>query len=469
MGTPNCIYVRGGWLVTVNSDRFLMKNSGVLIEDDIIAEIDKVENLDPLYKGKCDIEIDATRSIIMPGLINTHVHLAQGIMRGCAEYLRLHDWLKNVVWPIQNSMKEREAVASAKLVISEMLKSGVTTFLEIMMLPNYGVDSIMEFVLKSGIRAAIARHVSPFSHVGNLGGMWEDRADSIRDLKRLHHRYHNYDDRVWVWISPRTLMKYTQEVDQISFFKEISELAKSLNTGITMHFVETEEERAFVLKEFKRKPVEFLQVTNMLGKNVTLVHSIWLDYDEIELLSRTRTNVSHNPCSNMKLASGVAKIPEMIRLGVNVALGTDGGPSNNSYDLLREMKHAALLQSITHRDPAIVRAEDIVEMATINGARALMIDHLVGSIEVGKRADVIVIDYWQPHLMPMNNPVSHLVYSASGHDVKHVIINGRLVVYDREIQTFNEEEVLLEAERASRNLFDRIDICSMPSTTWKIL
>ncbi|MEM3924122.1 MAG: amidohydrolase [Zestosphaera sp.] len=469
MKDPDCIYIRGGWVITVSSNSYLMKNSGVFIENGIITEIGKVESLDSKYKGKCDIEIDATRSIVMPGLINTHVHLAQGIMRGCAEYLRLHDWLRNVIWPLQNSMKEQEAIASAKLVISEMLKSGITTFLETMMLPNYGIDNIIEFILKSGIRAALSRHISPFSLASDQGGMWEDKNNSVNDLKRLYYKYHGQDDRVWVWISPRTIIKYAQEVDQVSYLKDISSLARELNTGITMHFVETEEERTLILREFKRKPIELLQLTGMLGKNVTLVHSIWLDHEEIELLARTRTNVSYNPCSNMKLASGVAKIPEMIKLGVNVSLGTDGGPSNNTYDLLREMKHAVLLQSIAYMNPAVIRAEDVIEMATINGAKALMIDHLVGSIEVGKKADIIIIDYWQPHLIPMNNPVSHIVYCASGHDVKHVIINGKLIVHNKKIQTINEEEILKEAEKAFESLSSRAGVCREVETWWHII
>ncbi|MEM1797243.1 MAG: amidohydrolase family protein, partial [Zestosphaera sp.] len=190
--------------------------------------------------------------------------------------------------------------------------------------------------------------------------------------------------------------------------REVAEISKELKTGVNIHFSEVEEDVKASLLNYGVRPTFVLEKVGLLNRNVVLNHGVWVDEDEMRLIARTRTNVSYNPCSNMKLASGVAKIPEMIKLGVNVSLGTDGGPSNNTYDLLREMKHAVLLQSIAYMNPAVIRAEDVIEMATINGAKALMIDHLVGSIEVGKKADIIIIDYWQPHLIPMNNPVSHI-------------------------------------------------------------
>jgi len=171
----------------------------------------------------------------------------------------------------------------------------------------------------------------------------------------------------------------------------------------------------------------------------------------------------------MKLGSGAAKIREMLDHGVNVALGTDGGPSNNDYDLLREMKHAALLQTLRKLDPMAIRAEEVLEMATINGARALMIDNMVGSIEKGKRADIIVVDYWQPHLRPLNNPIAHLVFSATGLDVKHSIIDGKLVMYNREILTFNVDKVLEEADKAAYELYSRTGICKEPDIIWPVI
>ena len=170
----------------------------------------------------------------------------------------------------------------------------------------------------------------------------------------------------------------------------------------------------------------------------------------------------------MKLASGAARISDMLKAGVNVALGTDGGPSNNDYDLLREMKHAALLQPLRTLDAKAIRVEQVLEMATINGAKALMIDHMVGSIEPGKRADIIVIDFNKPHLKPFNNPLSHLVYSATGYDVKHTIIDGKLVMFNGKVLTLNEEEILKEADKAAYSLYERAGLCREPETIWPI-
>jgi len=294
-------------------------------------------------------------------------------------------------------------------------------------------------------------------------GLVETGEYSVNDTVRLIKKYHGWDNRIWVWFGPRT-----PGAVSIELYREVVAKARELNTGITMHLSEVREDVEYTMKNFNKKPVEFANWLGLTGRNVVLVHVVWVEDSEIELLAKTQTNVSHNPSSNMKLASGAARISEMLKYGVNVTLGTDGGPSNNSYDLMREMKHAALLQPLRTLKPDAIRAEDILEMATIRGARALMIDHLVGSIEKGKRADIIIVDYWQPHLHPQNNPVSHLVYAASGYDVKHSIIDGKLVMFNRKVLTMNEEEVIVEAEKAAQSLYERAGLCITPDLKWPI-
>jgi len=281
---------------------------------------------------------------------------------------------------------------------------------------------------------------------------------------RLYNKYHGWDNRIWIWFGPRTPGAVSQEL-----YRMIGEKARELKTGVTMHLAEIRDDREYMLKRFNKKPVEFVHSLGLTGSNVVLVHVIWVDRDEIKILAETGTSVSHNPSSNAKLGSGVAPISEMIRSGVNVTLGTDGGPSNNSYDLVREMKIAILLQSVSHMDPSIIRAENLLEMATINGAKALMIDHMVGSIEVGKKADIIVVDGFKPHMRPLNNPVSHMVYAASGSDVKHTIVDGKLVMYNREILTFDEHKVLENAEKMAYRLYERSGVCREPDIAWPVL
>lgn len=395
------IYIRGGWILTLDSKRRIIKDGAVAISDGIIVDVGKRDQLDPTYKSFSDIVIEADRNIVMPGLVNTHVHLAQGLIRHCADYLPLIKWLKERVWPLQGNYKPEEALASAKLVVVEMLKSGTTTFLETGLVGRYGPDKIIEFLLDTGIRAAVARHVMDLKGYAleeNIlhEGLVEPGDTSFKDTIRLYHKYHGLNNRIWIWFGPRTPGAVSLEL-----YRKISEKARELNTGITMHLAEVREDVEYTIKSFGKKPVEFSHWLGLTGRNVVLVHVVWVDDNEIRLLAETGTSVSHNPSSNMKLASGGARISEMVKAGVNVSLGTDGGPSNNTYDLMREMKHAALLQPLRTLDAGAIRAENIVEMATINGAKALMIDNLVGSIEKGKRADLIILDYWVPHLHPL--------------------------------------------------------------------
>ncbi|ADV65245.1 amidohydrolase family protein [Desulfurococcus mucosus] len=463
------IYVRGGWIITMDSSRRIIRDGAVAVEDGVIRAVGKRDVLDKDYLHYSDIVINAERDIVMPGLINTHVHLAQGLLRACADYLPLIPWLKERVWPLQGNYKPEEALASAKLVVLEMIKTGTTGFLETGLVGRYGIDNIVEFIHGSGIRAAIARHVMDlkgYALEDNIlhEGLVEPGDTSFKDTLRLHSKYHGWDGRIWIWFGPRTPGAVSVEL-----YRRISEKARELKTGVTMHLAEVREDVEYTSKVFGKKPVEFAHWVGLTGPNTVLVHVVWVSDEEIRILGETGTTVSHNPSSNMKLASGAARIAEMLSHRVNVALGTDGGPSNNTYDLVREMKHAALLQPLRTLRADAIRAEQVLEMATLNGARALMIDNMVGSIEVGKRADIIVVDYWSPHLHPLNNPVSHLVYAASGSDVKHSIIDGRLVMFERRILTFKEEDVIEEAEKAAWNLYTRAGICREPDVSWPLV
>ncbi len=462
------IYIRGGWVVTMDRERRIIRDGSVAVEDGVIIDVGKREQLDEKYRRYADVLISAERDIVMPGLVNTHVHLAQGLLRACADYLPLIEWLRDRVWPLQGNYTKREALASAKLVVLEMIKTGTTSFLETGLVGRYGPDEIIEMIHSTGLRAAVARHVMDLKGYATQDnilheGLVESGDYSLKDTVRLIEKYHGWDNRIWVWFGPRTPGAVSTEL-----YREIAARARELKTGITMHLAEVREDVEYTVRNFSKKPVEFAHWLGLTGRNVVLVHVVWVEDSEIRLLSETETSVSHNPSSNMKLASGAARVSDMLRMSVNVALGTDGGPSNNSYDLIREMKHAALLQSLRTLRADAIRAEDVLEMATIRGARALMIDHLAGSIERGKRADIIVVDYWQPHLHPLNNPVSHLVYAASGYDVKHSIVDGRVVMFNRRVLTLSEEEILEEAERAAWSLYERAGVCKSPDLKWPI-
>ena len=238
-----------------------------------------------------------------------------------------------------------------------------------------------------------------------------------------------------------------------------------MRTGVTMHLNEVREDAEYAKREFGKSPAEFMNEVGLVDSNVVYAHGVWLTEPEWNILAKKGATVAHCPSSNMKLASGIAKIPEMIRGGVNVGLGCDGGPSNNSYDMIREMKLASLAQKARLLDPLALTAETVLEMATINGAKALGLEQELGSIELGKKADVVLVSLKKPHLTPSFNPVSHLVYAAEGSDVDTVIIDGKIVMENRIVKTFDEEDVLKEANRRSETLLRRAGLEISPKWT----
>ena len=463
------LYVRGKFVITMDKERRVIKDGCVAIEDGRIIAVGKCEELDKDFKGRAKEVIDEPRSIVMPGLIDTHVHMVQGMLKACANYLRLIPWLTKRVWPLQGNMTEEDALAAASLTVLEMIKTGTTTFLETGMVGRYGPDRIIEMVHDSGLRAAIARHVMDMTGYASEEnalhpGLVESGEQSMGDTIRLYNKYHGWDGRIFIWFGPRT-----PGAVSIELFREISAKARELKTGITMHLAEVPEDVEYMTKEFGRKPVEFAHWVGLTGDNVVLVHVVWVSDDEISLLARTGTHVSHNPSSNSKLGSGIARVADMLKAGVNVTLGCDGGPSNDNYDMIEEMKIAALLQPAVKHDASVIRAEDVLEMATVRGAKALGLEREVGSIEVGKKADIIVVNYWDPKLMPLNDPVSHLVYAAHGDDVKHVIVDGKVIMRDRKVLTMDEDKVLENVQKHARELFERAGVCVEPDLRWPIV
>ncbi|MEO3993553.1 MAG: amidohydrolase [Desulfurococcaceae archaeon TW002] len=463
------VYVRGKFVITMNKRREVLKDGCVAIEDGEIIAVGKCSDLDKDFKGKATEEINADKHIVMPGLINTHVHLVQGMLKACANYKRLISWLKECVWPLQGNMTQEEALASATLTILELVKSGTTTFLETGLVGRYGPDNIIDTILKSGLRAAVARHVMDMSgyalEKGALHeGLVEDGETSMSDTLRLYNKYHGREGRIYVWFGPRTPGAVSVEL-----YREIAAKAKELKTGITMHLAEVREDVEYTTKTFNMKPVDFIKWLGLTGPNVVLVHVVWVTDEEIKTLAETKTNVSHNPSSNGKLGSGIARVSDMLRAGVNVTLGTDGGPSNDNYDLIEEMHIATILQNAYKGDPEALRAEDVLEMATLRGAEALGLSSKVGSIEVGKRADLIIIKYWDPKLMPMNDPISHMVFAANSSHVQDVIVDGKIIMRNRNVLTLDEDKVLREVELRSSELFSRTGICIEPNIRFPLI
>jgi cytosine/adenosine deaminase-related metal-dependent hydrolase len=279
----------------------------------------------------------------------------------------------------------------------------------------------------------------------------------------MHSKWHGAaNDRVHVWFGPRTPGGVSSEL-----YREMSDYAHQRDMGITMHLAEVEADKIFLNEKYGLSPVYYAESVGLLGPKTVLVHMVWLARADIDKLAETRTSVSHNPSSNSKLASGVCKVPQMLASGVNVALGCDGGPSNNDYDLVREMKLAAIIHKAVTNNPLIVPAETVLEMATINGARALGLEQEIGSLEAGKKADLVVIDLNRLHTTPSPNPISSLVYAATGAEVDTVVVDGRIVVEHGQLLTMDENEVMEQAHQHAGALYRRAGIEIKP--TWPVL
>ncbi|RLG76058.1 MAG: amidohydrolase [Thermoprotei archaeon] len=461
------IYIRGGWIITVDKNRRVIRDGAIAVEGSRIVAVGKREKLDREYKEYSDIVIDASRKIVMPGFIDLHVHMAQAMIRGMAQYVKLIPWLKDYVWPLQGNYTKEDGKTSALLCMVEMLKSGTTTFLEAGLSGRYGMEGIAEALEQIGMRGILGRHVMDMPGYALEKsiihpGLIETKENGMKEVLHMYQKWHGKHGRIFVWFAPRTPGAVTIET-----YREIVAKAKELKIGITMHLAEAKEDLEYFKKEFKMKPVEFCNYIGMLGSNVVLIHVVWVTDEEIKLLAKTGTHVAHNPSCNMKLGSGLTPVAKMLREGVNVGLGCDGGPSNDNYDMVEEMKIAALGQALVNGDPKAITAEQVIEMATINGAKAIGLSKEIGSIEVGKKADIILIDYWKPHLIPMLNPVTHIVYAAQGQDIDTVIVDGKIIMKNRKILTVNEEKILEEAEKRGHEVIERTGI--EPIIHWPII
>lgn len=447
--------------MTMDAQRRVIVDGSVAVEGDKIVAVGKTKELRREYSA--ERVLDASRTVVIPGLIDCHVHLAQALIRGCADDVSLVGWLRDRVWPLQGGYTKEDGRISALLCMLEMIKSGTTCFVESMLHTRYGFDGVAEVVKQSGMRAILSKSVMDMAgYATEKGimheGMIETKEHSLNEAVQMIRKWDGKaDGRIHVWFGPRTPGACSPEL-----YREVSQLAKEHHTGITMHQAEVREDVQYTMKEFNTLPVEFAKSVGLLGSNVLLAHAVWLTPKEIRMLAESDTSVCHCPASNMKLASGIARVPEMLKAGVTVSLGCDGGPSNNCYDMIREMKLAALLHKVHSLDPSVLHAETVIEMATINGAKSIGLGNEIGSIVPGRKADIILLDFKKPHLTPMHNPVSHLVYAANGSDVHTVIIDGKIVMENREVKTMDESWVLEEAEERGLAVAQRANITIKP-------
>ena len=451
------LIIDGATVISMDPRRRVIHDGAVVIENQRILALGKTSTIKRKYHA--DTRIHAKNKILMPGLIDCHVHLAQALIRGTADDVDLIPWLRDYVWVLQGNFTDKDGATSAELCIAEMLKSGTTSFLESMIHTRYGFEGIARVVEKSGIRGCLAKLFMDLTGYAKeesimYEGMIEEPEPCIQETLSMHNKWQGAaEGRVYIWWGARTPGAVSPEL-----YRKVANLARERQMRITMHLGEVKEDVEYTTSQFHQLPVEFAKDVGMIGGTVVLVHGVWLTSTEWNILAETGTHMCHCPASNSKLASGIAPIPEMLKAGVNVCLGCDGGPSNNAYDMFREMYLAAIIHKARTLDPITMPAETVLEMATINGAKALGLEKEIGSIEVDKKADVILIDTNQLNLTPTYNPVSNIIYTANGSNVDTTIVNGQILVREGDLLTLDEGNIIERAREQGKKLVDRAGV-----------
>ncbi|KAF7186793.1 hypothetical protein HII31_11890 [Pseudocercospora fuligena] len=456
-------------IITLDPARTMISDGAILVQDTTIAAIGKTSDLVSSHPNEEITPLSGR--IIIPGLINAHMHTAQTMLRGCADDLELVSWLCERIWPLQGNFTAEDGYAAARLSIAEMLQSGTTCFLESMFADRYGFDGLAEAVEQSGIRGCLGKIVMDQGRYAGDDDRWamhpglvEDREMSLLGAVAMHEKWDGRaDGRIKVWFGARTPGGVSE-----ALYKEMTAISKEKSIPITMHCAEAPADKVFFESQ-GHTAMSYCDSVDLLGPQTVLVHMVHLEDSDIAKLAETGTHIVHCPSSNSKLASGFCRVPELLSAGVNVTLGTDGAPCNNTCDMLQEMRLGGILHKVTHMDPTLVPAETVLEAATINGAKALGLAEEIGSLEIGKKADFVVLDMRAVHLQPWFNPVSAVVYSATGRDVEKVVVNEKEVVINGRLLTMNEVEVWQEADRRSKEIVKRARLQSAVGARWPVL
>jgi 5-methylthioadenosine/S-adenosylhomocysteine deaminase len=432
------ILITNGMVLTLNEEEALFENGAVAITGSKIVAVGTASELSDC---KADETINAKGKLIMPGLINGHTHMPMSIFRGLADDLPLEKWLQETIFPAEaNFISPASVYLGTRLAVAEMLLSGITTCCD----GYFLADHIAHAVKDSGIRAVLGQGVIDFPAPGV-----PDPKDNVAAATGFVRDWQAPLSRITPSIfchSPYTCAPETLQAAKAA--------ANELNALFQIHVAETRTEMEQCRQAHGCSPVQHLSKLGVLDHNTILVHAVWVNEADMEDMARSQVGVIHCPESNMKLASGIAPVPQMHSHGISVGLGTDGCASNNDLDLFGEMDSTAKLHKIHQSDPTMMNAQKVVRMATKDGAGVLGLDPMIGSLETGKEADLIIIDLARPHLVPMYHPESHLVYTVKGSDVQHVMVAGRWVVREHRLLTLDLDLILKEARAMALSIGD---------------
>jgi 5-methylthioadenosine/S-adenosylhomocysteine deaminase len=432
------ILIDNGIVVTMNPKREILRNASVLVEGDRIVDIG--DSSEVKRRHKPDVVISAKDKVVMPGLVNLHLHPGT-IIRGVGEHMGLEQWAEEILYPYLAAMKPEDAYFSACLAFSEALLTGTTTI-------NLMYAYIFEMARAAkdmGIRAFLSSEAADLV----------EGQPTLEENEKAFRELHSSGGKIKVWFGVEWLPISSDE-----FLLKARELADKYHTGIHIHLNESKGEVEACLKKFGKRPTERAYEFGVMGPDVVAAHCVWLSEREMRLYAETGTHISHNPVSNAKLGNGLAKVPELMDLGVNVGLGTDDAPCNNTVNMFETMKFASLAQKSRFTDASKMPAMKVLEMATLNGARALGMEREIGSLEVGKRADIILLDLNVPNMRPIHfgeysNICQNLVYSSLGNSVDTVLVDGEVVVAGGKLTKVDLGEIIRKHAELAADLLER--------------
>ncbi|MEM3565507.1 MAG: amidohydrolase [Candidatus Bathyarchaeia archaeon] len=444
------LLVHSGTLVTMRGNE-IIRDGTIAIEDGIIIDVGKTGQMIRKYARGYE-KINAKGKVVIPGLINTHQHAAMSLLRGYADDLPLQEWLEKWIWPIEALMTAEDIYVGSLLTAVESIMGATTT-----------VNTMYHYMPRENEAKAFAK-VGVRGVVGHVCFSWRKDEDR-RALEDLAKNWHNKaGGTIRVSVDPHA--PYTVDPE---YMKELKALREELDGKYGsekapimwhIHVAETFDEADKIRKAFnvdvKGGIIEYLNSLGVLDERVIAAHCVALTDDDMALMKARGVKVSHNPISNLKLASGISPVPKMLEHGVTVSLGTDSPCSNNAADMFEVMKVAAILHKGVSRNPTVMSAQQALKMATLDGARALCWENEIGSIEVGKKADLAIINFDKPHLCPLYNEFSHLVYAAKSSDVETVIINGKIVMENRRLTTLNVEKIMKMVEKTKNRLLEKL-------------
>ena len=445
------ILIENGAIVTVNDAQQVYNRGFVFIEDDLITAVSP--GVAPAAMRKADTIIDAHLMAVMPGMVNAHTHLFQTFLRGLADDKSLLDWLKTAIWPVASCLTEEEAYVAAMVGMLENIRGGATSVIDHQYIHTEpgNDDGVCRAAEEAGLRFLLARGWADTDYHPSL---MEPTDRIISETSRLREKWDvQGNGRIRVEFGPLIPWGCTDET-----MGSTHAISQQWGAGTHIHVAETATEVEMNLEKRGSRHIEWLADIGVLGPHMQLVHSVWLDDNELDLIAKHKATVVHCPVSNMYLASGVARVPEMRQRGITVALGTDGPGSNNSQDMLEALKTTALLHKVHTLDATILLPEDVLWMACRGGATAFGLPQQIGSLEAGKKADILLVDLDTPLAMPVHRIPSALVYNASTRDADTMIVNGRILMQNKQILFLDEKAFLARARQTCARLFERAGV-----------